>query len=101
MPAQPSRRWPEVGVEMHSGWEEADGEVPALRTGRLGLVEIRFECVFEGKRLYQVLRREAGQVIFTGTTPQCRRFLDIYLEKVARARPRDRRMPRTIPALAR
>lgn len=54
-------------------------------------MEIRFECIYEGKSLYQVIRENADAALFTGTMAQCRRFLEVYQEKVRKARHRDRR----------
>ena len=54
-------------------------------------MEIRFECIFEGKYLYQVIREGTGTPLFTGTSAQCERFLEVYQEKVMKARYRDRK----------
>ena len=54
-------------------------------------MDIRFECIFEGKKLYQVVREHNDAAIFTGTAAQCRRFMEVYQEKVSKARNRDRR----------
>jgi hypothetical protein len=61
-------------------------------------MDIRFECIFEGKRLFQVVRPEGEIVVFTGTFAQCKRFQEVYQEKVARSKHRDRKAAR--PALA-
>lgn len=53
-------------------------------------METRFECIFEGKRIFQVFREGADAAIFTGTRTQCQRFLEVYMEKVQKARNRDR-----------
>lgn len=55
-----------------------------------GAMDIRFECIYQGKRLFQVYR-EADWPLFLGTFPQCRRFIEVYNEKVLRSRNRDRR----------
>ena len=54
-------------------------------------MEIRFECIFEGKHLFQVIRGGAGTPLFTGTSAQCNRFMDVYQEKAMKARYRDRK----------
>ncbi|MAG56768.1 MAG: hypothetical protein CMJ83_10795 [Planctomycetes bacterium] len=54
-------------------------------------MEIRFECIFEGKHLFQVIREGTGIALFTGTSAQCERFLEVYEEKVLKARYRDRK----------
>lgn len=54
-------------------------------------MEIRFECIFEGKHLFQVIREGAGTPLFTGTSAQCNRFMEVYQEKVMKARYRDRK----------
>ena len=76
----PTSRTPETPVE---------DETPNCRQERD--MEVRFECIFEGKKLFQVVKPETQDPLFTGTMPQCRRFLDVYEEKVAKARYRDRR----------
>jgi hypothetical protein len=53
-------------------------------------METRFECIFEGKRIFQVFRDGSDAPIFTGTRTQCQRFLEVYMEKVQKARNRDR-----------
>ncbi|MAB91223.1 MAG: hypothetical protein VX913_13715 [Planctomycetota bacterium] len=54
-------------------------------------MDIRFECIFEGKHLFQVVREGAGTPLFTGTSAQCNRFMDVYQEKAMKARYRDRK----------
>jgi len=54
-------------------------------------MEIRFECIFEGKHLFQVTRVGTGTSLFTGTSPQCQRFMEVYQEKMMKARYRDRK----------
>jgi len=54
-------------------------------------MNIRFECMFEGKSLFQVFREKETPSIFTGTRAQCQRFLEVYQDKVRKARFRDRR----------
>jgi hypothetical protein len=54
-------------------------------------MEIRFECIFEGKHLFQVVREVSGAPLFTGTSAQCNRFLEVYQEKAMKARYRDRK----------
>ena len=34
-------------------------------------MEVRFECVAEGKRLYQVMHFDGETALFTGTPAQC------------------------------
>ncbi len=46
-------------------------------------MEIEYEAIFEGKKIYNV-RRRGHKTLFTGTIDQCRRFLDIYREKVTK-----------------
>jgi len=53
-------------------------------------MDIRFECIYEGKSLFQVFRRNAESPLFTGTMAQCRRFLDVYEAKLRKTRRRDR-----------
>ncbi|MSR75568.1 MAG: hypothetical protein EXS14_08905 [Planctomycetes bacterium] len=53
-------------------------------------MDTRFECIFEGKRIFQVFRSGADAALFTGTRAQCQRFLEVYTEKVQKARNRDR-----------
>lgn len=50
----------------------------------------RFECIFEGKRIFQVYRDGSDAALFTGTKTQCQRFMEVYSEKVQKARNRDR-----------
>ena len=68
---------------------------PAAGTTRSSRQEremnIRFECMFEGKSLFQVFRGEENPSLFTGTRAQCQRFLEVYEDKVRKARFRDRR----------
>ena len=52
-------------------------------------METRFECIFEGKKIFQVVRNAAP--LFTGTWAQCERFKDVYNEKVMKSRFRNRR----------
>ncbi len=54
-------------------------------------MNIRFECLFEGKSLFQVFRDDTHAPLFTGTMAQCQRFMEVYTEKVRKARFRDRR----------
>ena len=54
-------------------------------------MDIRFECIFEGKHLFQVIREGVGTPLFTGTSAQCNRFMEVYQEKVMKARYRDRK----------
>ncbi|HMS15950.1 MAG TPA: hypothetical protein PKA37_03845 [Planctomycetota bacterium] len=61
-------------------------------------MEIRFECYFEGKQLFQVLRESGEHALFTGTASQCQRFMEVYQEKVCRSRQRDRKGHRTLSA---
>jgi hypothetical protein len=64
------------------------------------MMDVRFECVFEGKRLYVVVAPDGEQVLFTGTVPQCRRFIEVYREKVERARMRDRKGNRSFQTIS-
>lgn len=52
-------------------------------------MEVRFECVAEGKRLYQVMHFDGETPLFTGTPAQCRRFIEVYQEKVLKSRMRE------------
>ena len=54
-------------------------------------MDICFECIFEGKKLFRVLKPESETSLFTGTMPQCQRFLDVYTEKMRKARHRERK----------
>jgi len=62
-------------------------------------MDIRFECIFESKNLYQVFRRDSELNLFTGTLAQCRRFMEVYHEKVRKARNRDRKSSRSLQLL--
>src|SRR5262245_7333637 len=73
---------------------DSNRRIPARRNVRSQgerTMDIRFECVFEGKKLYQVVREHSEIAVFTGTAAQCRRFMEVYQEKVSKARNRDRR----------
>lgn len=59
-------------------------------------MDIRFECIYEGKKLYQVVRPEGEAALFTGTVSQCKRFMEVYQEKVMKARNRDRKTLRVV-----
>jgi hypothetical protein len=60
-------------------------------------MDICFECIFEGKRLYRVVRSAGSETsLFTGTAHQCKRFIEVYQEKVMKARFRDRRSQRDL-----
>ncbi len=48
-------------------------------------MEVRFDCVFEGKRIFQVVHSQSDAALFTGTAAQCKRFLEIHHEKADRA----------------
>ncbi|HGY92338.1 MAG TPA: hypothetical protein ENK43_14310 [Planctomycetes bacterium] len=52
-------------------------------------METRFECIFEGKKLFRVVNNSA--TLFTGTWSQCERFKDVYKEKVRKSRLRHSR----------
>ena len=52
-------------------------------------METRFDCIFEGKKIFQVLKDSTA--LFTGTWAQCERFKDIYNEKTQKSRFRSRR----------
>jgi len=44
-------------------------------------MEIEFESVHDGTKIFKV--RKAGEKpLFTGTLEQCKRFIDVYKEKV-------------------
>ncbi|HYC78050.1 MAG TPA: hypothetical protein VEI02_10520 [Planctomycetota bacterium] len=58
-------------------------------------MEVKFERVFEGKRLFQVVGHDGETSLFTGTNAQCKRFIEVYLEKLERDRKRDRRPRRS------
>ena len=62
-------------------------------------MDIHFECIFEGKKLYQVVRTHGDMPLFTGTVSQCKRFMEVYQEKVTKARNRDRKSEKAIPSL--
>jgi hypothetical protein len=62
-------------------------------------MDIRFDCVFEGKKLFQVYK-EVDWPVFTGTFPQCKRFIQVHHEKIAKNRFRERRSPRPVPVPA-
>ena len=64
-------------------------------------MEIRFECFFEGKQLFQVMRESSEHALFTGTSSQCQRFMQVYQEKVMKARYRDRKSQRLLQAALR
>ena len=53
-------------------------------------METRFECIFEGKKIFQVVKNTTP--LFTGTWAQCERFKDVYNEKVMKSRYRNRRL---------
>ncbi len=59
-------------------------------------MDIVFECIFEGKKLFRVVRGNPDVALFTGTASQCRRFMEVYQEKVAKAKNRDRRSARAV-----
>lgn len=44
-------------------------------------MEIEFEAVHEGKKIFNVKRR-GDKNLFTGTLEQCKRFIDVYKQKV-------------------
>jgi hypothetical protein len=44
-------------------------------------MEIEFEAVHEGKKIFNVKRR-GEKNLFTGTLDQCKRFIDVYKQKV-------------------
>jgi len=52
-------------------------------------METRFECIYEGKKIFQVVK--GSTPLFTGTWAQCERFKDVYNEKVLKSRFRNRR----------
>ena len=57
-------------------------------------MDISFECIFEGKKLFRVVKPATELPLFTGTMAQCKRFLDVYNEKARKARHRDRKSGR-------
>lgn len=61
-------------------------------------MDICFECIFEGKKLFRVHRDGTDQPLFTGTMSQCKRFMEVYEEKVHKARGRDRKSSRRLQA---
>lgn len=63
-------------------------------------MNIQFECIFEGKKLFQVVRTHGDSALFTGTASQCKRFMEIYQEKVTKARNRDRKPVRVTPLIS-
>lgn len=52
-------------------------------------METRFECIYGGKKIFQVVKSESS--LFTGTWAQCERFKDVYNEKKIKSRYRNRR----------
>jgi len=44
-------------------------------------MEIKYESVHEGKKIFNV-RKSGDKTLFTGTLDQCKRFIDVYKEKV-------------------
>jgi len=52
-------------------------------------METRFECIYEGKKIFQVVRGPLP--LFTGTWTQCERFKDVYNQKVTKSRYRNRK----------
>ena len=55
-------------------------------------METRFECFFEGKKIFQVVQEATP--LFTGTWAQCERFKDVYNAKVMKSRFRSRKSSR-------
>lgn len=55
-------------------------------------METRFECIYEGKRIFQVVRDT--RPLFTGTWSQCERFKDVHNAKVMKSRFRSRKASR-------
>ena len=55
-------------------------------------METRFDCIFEGKKLFQVV--VDARPLFTGTWAQCERFKDVHNAKVRKSRSRSRRSSR-------
>ena len=51
-------------------------------------METRFECIFEGKKIFQVFKNTTP--LFPGTWAQCERFKDVYNEQVQKSRFRNR-----------
>ncbi len=52
-------------------------------------METRFECIYGGKKIFQVVKSENS--LFTGTWAQCERFKDVHNEKQRKSRHRNRR----------
>ena len=61
-------------------------------------MEVRFDRVFEGKRLFQVLGFDGESSLFTGTNSQCKRFIEVHKAKLERDRRRERRPRRSSSA---
>ena len=58
-----------------------------INSGEIGMrllsdrMEIEFEAEYDGNKIFNV-RRIGEKKLFTGTLEQCRRFIDVYREKV-------------------
>jgi len=44
-------------------------------------MEIEYEAVHDGKKIFKV-RKTGNKPLFTGTLEQCKRFIDVYREKI-------------------
>jgi hypothetical protein len=61
-------------------------------------MEVRFDRIVEGKRLFQVVSHDGESSLFTGTNAQCLRFIEVYKAKLDRDRRRERRPRRSSAA---
>ena len=62
-------------------------------------MDVKYERRCEGKRLFHVLAPDGETSLFTGTNAQCKRFIEVYHEKLERDRKRDRRHRRSSSAM--
>ncbi len=54
------------------------------------MLQTRLVAIIKGRRFYEVLRD--SKALFTGSQSECKRFVDLHLEKEAKAaRPKRRR----------
>jgi hypothetical protein len=58
-------------------------------------MEVRFDRMVEGKRLFHVVSYDGESSLFTGTNAQCLRFIEVYKAKLERDRRRERRPRRS------
>jgi hypothetical protein len=62
------------------------------------VMDVRFDRIVEGKRIFQVLSHDGESSLFSGTNAQCRRFIEVHLAKLDRDRRRERRSRRSAEA---